>query len=222
MGNYAVVVLDATGSMACQEDRVVSSTNEYVRSLPEDTHLTVFMFDSERWLTFFEGATASWAPMQREDYSPGTMTPLLDAVGRAIRYADGLASDGDRVMMMVDTDGYENASREHTRESIKALVEHRKEAGWAFMLMSQGLDRGEAEDLAAQGAAVGMSVQPAVHESRQRNYARAASQTVAYFADGAQPTDGEVLEEDNEPESEEDGRTPVKSAPFWPENWRNH
>ena len=48
MPNYAVVVLDATGSMANQEDRVVSSMNEYAKTLSEDTHLTVFMFASER------------------------------------------------------------------------------------------------------------------------------------------------------------------------------
>ena len=96
-------------------------------------------------------------------------------------------------MMMVDTDGYENASKEHTQESIKAMVEQRKEAGWAFMLMSQSLDRVATESLAAQGSAVGMATQPAVYTSRASNYARASAHTVAYFVDGAQPTDGEVL-----------------------------
>ncbi len=224
MSNYSVVVLDATGSMTGQEDRVVTSANEYVKTLPEDTHLTVFMFDSERWLTFFEDTASSWTKMESKDYAPGAMTPLFDAVGRAIKHADGLASDGDRVMMMVDTDGYENASKEHTQQSIKALVEQRKEAGWAFMLMSQGLDRVVAEDLAAQGSAVGMTTQPAVYAARASNYARASAQTVAYFTDGSQPTDDEVLEEDEEPESKpaQEGRAPVKSAPFWPENWRRH
>ena len=150
--------------------------------------------------------------------------PLFDAVGRAIRHADGLASGGARVMMMVDTDGYEHASKEHTQESIKALVEQRKKAGWAFMLMSQGLDRVVAEGLATQGSAVGMATQPAVYAARASNYARASTQTAAYFKYGAQPTDGEVLDEDDEGESEsaQEGRPPVKSAPFWPENWRRH
>ena len=222
MQNYAVVVLDATGSMAGQEDRVVSSMNEYGKTLPEHTHLTVFMFDSERWVTFFEGGVASWTGMKREDYQPGAMTPLYDAVGKGIRHADSLASDGDRVMMMVDTDGYENASREHTQESIRAVVEQRKEAGWAFMLMSQGLDRVVAEDLAAQGTAVGMASQPAVYASRASNYARASAQTLAYFVEGTQPTDGEVLSEDGEPEPMEGGSAPAKSAPFWPGSWLRH
>ena len=224
MQKYAVVVLDATGSMAGQEQRVVTSANEYVKTLPEDTHLTVFMFDSERWLTFFEGEATSWAPMKREDYSPGAMTPLYDAVGRAIIHVEGLVSDGDRVMMMVDTDGYENASQEHTQESIKAMVEQRKEAGWAFMLMSQGLDRVVAEDLAAQGSAVGMSSQPAVYSARASNYARASAQTAAYFEDGEQPADGEILDEEegDGTEQAQEGRSPARSAPFWPENWRRH
>ena len=72
---------------------------------------------------------------------------------------------------------------------------------------------------------MGMATQPSVYAARASNYARAsAADGTAYFKDGSQPTDGEVLEEDDEPESEsaQEGRTPVKSAPFWPENWRRH
>ncbi len=203
MQTYAVAVLDATGSMAGQEDRVVSSMNEYVehvKTQSEGTHLTVFMFDSERWLTFFEGGIASWPTMKREDYVPGRMTPLYDAVGTAIGHADRLSSLGDRVMVMVDTDGYENASKEHTRASIKALVEQRKDAGWAFLLMSQGLDHKAAQGVAEQGSDVGMAVLPELPAAKRRNRRRAAHSTTAYFADGTQPRDGEVLEEDDERE----------------------
>ena len=54
MTNYAVAVLDATGSMKGQENRVVSSMNEYAAALPPETYLIVFMFDSNRWDKFFE------------------------------------------------------------------------------------------------------------------------------------------------------------------------
>ncbi len=45
---------------------------------------------------------------------------------------------------MVDTDGEENFSKEHNQESIKALVNTREKEGWAFLFMSQGLDRKQA------------------------------------------------------------------------------
>ena len=112
--NYAAICIDETGSMSGQEGRVVTSLNEYVNGLPDDVHLTVFTFDSERWATFYDGHKRSWKVMMPADYSPGAMTPLYDAIGRVLRHAETLAGDGDRVMTMVDTDGYENASTEHT------------------------------------------------------------------------------------------------------------
>ena len=40
-------------------------------------------------------------------------------------------------MVMIDTDGEENASKEHTRESINALVSQKKGVGWEFPVHGQ-------------------------------------------------------------------------------------
>ena len=198
MSCYAVVALDATGSMGGQEQRVVSSMNEYVSGLPQDSHVSVFMFDSERWDKFFEGPVADWPVMKLEDYRVGKMTPLYDAVGKIIGHADGLVkSSEDRVMVMVDTDGYENASREHTQQSIKSLVSARQGdnsffgggsgSGWAFLFMSSGLDKQAAQAHGATGQSVGMTVNSASSGLRHANYHQAAGQTQAYFSSGTAP-----------------------------------
>ena len=202
--NNAVVVLDATGSMSGQEQRVVTSMNEYVGNLPDDTRLKVFMFDSDRWETFYEGAVSDWKPMKTDDYSPGAMTPLFDAVGKAIGYADSIAASGDKIMVMIDTDGFENHSRMHTEASIKALVEDRKGKDWAFMFMSQGLDQAEAQVHGRQGANLGMTVMAASAATRVSNYAAAAVQTDSYFG-GKAPEDAGMGEEVE----------PSKAEPFY-------
>ena len=46
VGKHAIVVLDETGSMRGQEERVTTSLNEYVDGLPKGTRLAVFKFDS--------------------------------------------------------------------------------------------------------------------------------------------------------------------------------
>ena len=189
MTNYAVVALDATGSMNGQEERVVSSMNEYVAGLPDDTHVSVFMFDTERWESYFEGEKTDWPKMERENYRPGTMTPLYDAVAKILTHADGLASDGDKVMVMVDTDGFENASKEHTQGSVTALVKQKKDAGWAFLFMSAGLDKADAVQHGVAGSAMGMSVQVASVGLRCDSYAHAAGQTTSYYAGGGGPKD---------------------------------
>lgn len=179
--NYAAICIDETGSMSGQEERVVTSLNEYVARLPDDVHLTVFKFDSERWTTFYDGHRSSWRVMTPADYSPGAMTPLYDAIGRVLRHAETLAGDGDRVMIMVDTDGYENASTEHTAASIQAAVERKRKAGWEFLFMASGIDEARAEQVGATGRALGMTVNAADHGSRRENFRVAALQTRSHF-----------------------------------------
>ena len=187
MSNYAVVVLDSTGSMAGQSERVVTSMNEYVDGLPEDTKLTVFMFNSSKWETFYEGPSADWVRMEIGDYHPNCQTPLYDAVGKAIAHADSLCKDGDRVMMMIDTDGYENDSREFTQESINAMVESRKEKDWAFLFMASGLDKVAAQNIGTQAFSMGMVAQTASHRGRSASYRSAAVQTRAFYQAGTAP-----------------------------------
>ncbi len=77
--NHALVALDATGSMTGKSETVAKSTNEYVNSLPQDTNLNIFMFDSERWLTYYEGPATGYPQMKAGDHVPGALTPLYDA-----------------------------------------------------------------------------------------------------------------------------------------------
>ena len=180
MSNYAVVCLDETGSMTGQEERVVSSMNEYVDSMPEGTHVSVFKFNSDRWTQFFGGKKEKWPKMEVKDYQPESMTPLYDSVAKTIRYAEGLTSSWDKVMVMIDTDGFENASKEYKQEAIKAMVEQKKALGWEFLFMANALDRPEADRIGAVGAVIGMNVMSNVHQDR----------VAAYGVSGAQGPEG--------------------------------
>ena len=177
----AVVVLDATGSMGGQEKRVVSSMNEYAKALPKKAHLTVFMFNSTRWDKFFDGKAGDWKKMKEKDYEPGAMTPLYDCIAKGMAHADGLASDGDKVMIMIDTDGMDNASRECTVESCRKTVKKKKKAGWAFQFMANGVDDFAAQQTAMTGAALQMHTKFGSHRLRASNYAAAAGVTLSYF-----------------------------------------
>ena len=196
--NYAVVTLDASGSMSGQEDRVVQSMNEYAQTLPTDANLTVFQFDSERWITFYDGLVGDYRPMTLHDYQTGRMTPLFDAIGKSLAHVSKVAKADDRVFVMIDTDGFENASKEHSQESIKAMVEARKADGWAFLFMSQGLDVAHAEAHGHVAQAMSMETSAAVASSRGANYHRAGGQTASYFSSGAAPRTMAVLDEDQQ------------------------
>lgn len=198
--NYVAVCLDETGSMHGQEERVVTSLNEYVNQLPDGAHITVFKFDSERWTNFFSDTKESWKDMTEADYNPGAMTPLYDAIGKTIKHAESLAKDGDKVMIMIDTDGYENASKEHGLLSVKSLIDGKKQAGWEFLFMASSVTDAQAQKIANVGAALGTQTHSAAYTGRRSMYAAAGAQTTSYFAgDGNnQPQPSMAVEETKE------------------------
>ena len=86
------------------------------------------------------------------------MTPLLDAVGRMIGRIDNEIAariktedaSEDQIVVVV-TDGFENASTEHTRSSVFKMVENRREQGWVFVFL------GADQDAYAEGISLGVS-----------------------------------------------------------------
>jgi Mg-chelatase subunit ChlD len=80
------------------------------------------------------------------ELQPRGMTALLDAIGRTVtevrEHIDSLppAKTPDEVVMVILTDGHENASQEFTREQIKTLIEERTAAGWKLVFMGADQD----------------------------------------------------------------------------------
>ena len=185
--NIAVAVLDMTGSMTGQEERVVSSMNEYVSALPKTCDMTVFLFNSNTWDTMYSGKVSKWTPMERSRYKPNFTTPLYDSIAKAIQYAEAKASEGDKVMIMIDTDGFENASTDYDRmnggaEKIKALVKECEDKGWAFKFMANGLDEQAAMQVGMIGRSLGMNTVQTTYANRTATYASAGRTTAEYFA----------------------------------------
>lgn len=189
---YVAILLDETGSMAGQEDRVVGGINEYLNTLKADTDteygVALKLFDSERWRKFFEGSLAECPEMTREDYRPGMRTPLYDAIARVLTETEEKCGTR-QVLVLVDTDGYENASKEHTMESIKARIKEVEDRGWTFVFLASGLDVAAAHGVATQAQAMGISGQSTMstsHGMRDAAYGATASATVRRFAEGPQ------------------------------------
>ena len=180
--NYAIVVLDETGSMDGQEGRVVESMNGYVKTLPDGCHLSVFKFDSAHWTEHFAAAKEDWNTMTEADYNPGQMTPLYDAIARGIRHGEKLAKDGDRVLVMIDTDGHENASKEQTQASIKSMVDRKKTDGWEFLFVAGGIDQAATASVGTTGAKLGMATQNVMYSARTAAYSAGGS-TASFSSD---------------------------------------
>ncbi len=141
------VVLDRSGSMASIADDIVGGFNTFLadqRQHPGGGRITLIQFDGQDpFEVLIDGEDLTDAPdLDGARYLPRGNTPLLDAVARTIARIDqgilARADDGlpieDQVVLIV-TDGFENASREFDLKTVAGLVETRRGRGWAFTFL---------------------------------------------------------------------------------------
>jgi hypothetical protein len=86
-------------------------------------------------------------PLTNGDYTPGGLTALYDTIGNAITDIENQTSYTKReykasmVMMVVITDGQENASREYDSRKIKQMIQELEQSeNWQFIYLGADLN----------------------------------------------------------------------------------
>lgn len=158
------VILDRTGSMSACEAATVSGFNEFLHGQQADPNgqafLDLTLFDSpadrpdiERRFVARTIAEVPDLGTAANPYQPRGMTPLYDAIGITVQELDKVASEYTRVLVVIQTDGAENASRDWTRERIFDLITHKRAQGWAFIFL--GADQNAYVQSQQMGVAAG-------------------------------------------------------------------
>jgi hypothetical protein len=145
-----VFVLDRSGSMSGMERAVIDGFNGLVekqRRVPGRALVSVELFDERFDVVYDRVALEAVRPLTEREYYTRGCTALLDAVGRAIRHIarkQREARPAERpghTLFVINTDGYENASREYTRERIREMVrEEEGKYGWEFLFLGANID----------------------------------------------------------------------------------
>lgn len=144
-------VIDRSGSMSGRVDDVIGGFNTFLeeqKKLPGRALLTLVQFDDQYELHCSGAPIRSVAPLTTSTYVPRGSTALNDAVGRTINNLGArLAAMREdarpgRVIVVIITDGQENASKEFTRrEQIREMIEHqRSKYSWEFVFLGAGVD----------------------------------------------------------------------------------
>lgn len=168
----------------------LSSVNAYAKELANrtdgdaiDSHITLAVFDGQEGLQFDtlrkKVPALHWENVTDREAAPRGMTPLLDALGRIVALAE--ADNPDKAVIVVMTDGQENASREITREGAKAALERVKKKGWDIVFLGANFDN--ISDAASVGVAAGqqMAMAPGTMAASMELMAKKSR---AYFARG--------------------------------------
>lgn len=136
-------LLDRTGSMRPILDDTIGGFNAYlngIRSLPEAT-FSLLLFDSNSVDKVIHDMPVADVPeLTRETYKLGATTPLIDAACKTILAVEKVAKDADKVIVVFQTDGHENASTEYRWDDLVAMVKAKTALGWQFVFLGAGFD----------------------------------------------------------------------------------
>lgn len=158
--DYTAVALliDRSGSMMNTAEDAKGGIAQFLkdqRELPGKCTVRIAQFDDQYEVVC---ASTDVQDVADPDLIPRGMTALLDAWGKTItEFGEELAalSEDERpgnVIVVVVTDGYENASREWTRERLfEKVKEQTDQWGWEFMYL------GADQDAIAVGAQYGVA-----------------------------------------------------------------
>lgn len=154
---HVAVVLDRSGSMASIADEMVKGFNGFLAEQRQadgsETSVSLVQFDGDDPLDVLIDRVPlrEVTDLERERYQPRGVTPLYDAIGAMIARIDATADPEEDQVVLIITDGLENASREHTRASVFDMIRERQDKGWAFVFL------GADQDVYAEGERVGIS-----------------------------------------------------------------
>lgn len=168
-----LILLDGSGSMDTLVPATLRGLNSYLDELRSD-HATEYQVTLAifRGLTFSRGgldfndldkiyvqtSLKDVAPIVARQYKCFGQTPLYDAIHAIVGLSAGTPG---KTLVVIQTDGEENASIRHGRASIQSLIEEKQKEGWAFVFLGANIDAGrqaqaigvnQAQTISYQGA----------------------------------------------------------------------
>ena len=145
-----IFILDCSGSMAGLESDTIGGFNSLIAKQKKEygqALVSTVLFDDRSDVLHDRGPLDRIAPMTDDDYFVRGCTALLDAVGGAIHHIGNVhkyARSEDRpekTMVIITTDGMENASKRYTYEKVKSMIDRQKEKyGWEFIFLGANID----------------------------------------------------------------------------------
>ncbi len=171
-------LLDRSGSMGHLTGDVIGGFNEFLKqqkAQPGKARMSVVLFDGQNpYEVVVDGRRITEVPaLTPAVYRARSSTPLFDALGTLLGQADQRiaqrAETGRKAedqLVLIFTDGHENASRRFDRARIFEMIKDRQDAGnWTFVFMGANQDSyaagggvgfgdGNIQDFAATSASV--------------------------------------------------------------------
>ena len=118
------------------ENRVIILNT--LKQKPEGVRFTLTQFNGTKVDTVYNNVKlVDVEELTRDTYEPNDMTPLYDAIGVTVK---AIGMDKENVIVVIQTDGGENVSKEYTFAMITELIRQKQEDGWTFVFLGADID----------------------------------------------------------------------------------
>lgn len=132
-----VFILDRSGSMRNTEKDTIGGYNSYINDFKrKKAKITTVLFDDKYEMITKRQNVNEVPELTDKQYYVRGCTALLDAIGKSIKFME--KEKAQKVMFIITTDGYENASKQFNKEQIKEMIQGHKE--WEFMYIGADID----------------------------------------------------------------------------------
>jgi uncharacterized protein YegL len=141
------VVLDRSGSMSTVVSDVEGSLNAFIsqqKKVKGEAKFTLIQFDNDYEVVF---DAVNIQKVDKVSLLPRGCTALLDAIGKTInKTGERLSNTSEenrpsKVVVVVLTDGQENASKEFKKEQIFEMIKHQREKySWEILFLAANED----------------------------------------------------------------------------------
>lgn len=132
------ILLDRSGSMSTLWNEAIGSINGYVEKLAKNDKVHLAVFDSVSHDVVRDVKAKDWTVVSEREFEPRGGTPLYDSCGKIMAVAE--ADNAKKTVLVVMTDGYENASQEHSQTSIKAKIKAFEDKKWEVVFLGANFD----------------------------------------------------------------------------------
>lgn len=146
---HVAIILDQSGSMANIKTETISSFNEQVKSIKasanSDTFITLTLFNGDVVISKFAESLDNLNELTVDDYNPSGYTAMYDGIGMTVermkKEIDDINDPNTAVLVVIITDGQENASSSWHGEDIAALVKGLTGTKrWTFSVLGANID----------------------------------------------------------------------------------
>jgi len=149
---HYLIVLDQSGSMERIKNTVIGLFNEQIQNLRKQAkdinlEITMSVFNDSVKILNLASPIKDVQLLSDKNYKPDSMTALYDAVMISYNKVKERVKKKDRIVVLVLTDGLENASKEYGSADVQSLMNKITKKGGSFNFLCSTVDIGYYQDV---------------------------------------------------------------------------